>query len=64
VFCGFAALGAMVELGAILDFSDALVFVICIPNLLGMVLLQPVVRRELLRYRVAVWLRSPAGRAP
>jgi len=64
VFCGFAALGAMVELGAILDFSDALVFVICIPNLLGMVLLQPAVRRELLRYRVAVWLRSPAGRAP
>ena len=64
VFCGFAALGAMVELGAILDFSDALVFVICIPNLLGMVLLQPVVRRELSRYRVAVWLRSPAGRAP
>jgi len=64
VFCCFAALGAMVELSAILDFSDALVFVICIPNLLGMVLLQPAVRRELLRYRVAVWLRSPAGRAP
>ena len=43
-------LGAAVEIEAVLDFSDALVFVICIPNLLGLYLLAPLVRDELARY--------------
>jgi len=50
VFCFFAALGCAVELDAVLDFSDALVFVICVPNVLGLYLLAPVVRRELRAY--------------
>ena len=51
VFCVFVALGCMVKLQAILDFSDALVFVLCVPNILGMLVLAPVVRRELEAYR-------------
>ena len=51
LFCGFVALGCMVKLQAILDFSDALVFVLCVPNILGMVVLAPVVKRELRAYR-------------
>lgn len=54
VFCAFAAIGCMVKLQAILDFSDALVFLLCVPNLLGMWLLAPVVQRELDAYR-ATW---------
>lgn len=47
VFCVFIAIGASVELDAVLDFSDAMVFLLCIPNILGLVLLAPTVREEL-----------------
>ena len=50
-FCVFVALGSMVELQAILDFSDAMVFVLCVPNILGMIVLAPVVERHLVQYR-------------
>ena len=51
MFCFFVALGCMIELSAVLDFSDALVFVICVPNILGLYLLAPVVKRDLRSYR-------------
>jgi AGCS family alanine or glycine:cation symporter len=55
VFCTFVVLGCSVKLQAILDFSDALVFLLCVPNVLGMLLLAPVVRRELQRYGQGRW---------
>jgi len=51
VFCTFVALGCTIQLGAVLNFSDALVFVICVPNIIGLYLLAPVVKRELKSYR-------------
>jgi len=63
VFCAFAALGCMVELEAILDFSDALVFVICVPNILGMVVLAPAVERSLAAYRAAGGAAAGSGDA-
>ncbi|MCP4003161.1 MAG: alanine:cation symporter family protein, partial [bacterium] len=53
VFCIFVALGCMIQLEAVLDFSDALVFLICVPNLFGLYVLAPVVRRRLKRYELA-----------
>ena len=50
LFCIFVALGCTLQLGAILDFSDALVFLICIPNLIGIYVLSPVVRARLAAY--------------
>ncbi len=50
VFCAFVALGCSIQLGAVLDFSDALVFLICIPNIIGLYMLAPVVRQELAKY--------------
>jgi AGCS family alanine or glycine:cation symporter len=50
IFCIFVALGCMVKLDAILDFSDAMVFLICVPNVLGMYMLAPLVKREMTRY--------------
>lgn len=50
VFCIFIALGAMLELGPVLDFSDAMVFVISIPNILILYLYAPMVRREVNAY--------------
>lgn len=54
VFCGFIVLGASIQLQALIDLSDALVFVVAIPNLIGLYLLAPVVREEIDRYRQAV----------
>ena len=47
MFCFFVALGCTLQLGPILDFSDAMVFLICVPNLFGLYVLAPVVRRRL-----------------
>lgn len=49
-FCVFVALGCTIRLDAVLEFSDALVFVICIPNIIGLYWLAPDVRAELARY--------------
>ncbi len=50
-FCGFVVLGASINLGALIDLSDAMIYVVAIPNLLGLYLLAPVLRREVLSYR-------------
>jgi AGCS family alanine or glycine:cation symporter len=50
IFCAFVALGCMVQLGPILDISDALVFLICVPNILGLYFLAPIVKAEMLSY--------------
>jgi AGCS family alanine or glycine:cation symporter len=60
VFCLFVALGATVELDAVLDFSDAMTFVLCVPNMLGLVLLAPVVRIELGRLMAKAAQSPPA----
>ena len=60
IFCLFVALGATVELDAVLDFSDAMTFVLCVPNMLGLVLLAPVVRLELGRLMAKEAQGAPA----
>jgi AGCS family alanine or glycine:cation symporter len=49
-FLVFIVLGSSVELGSLVDLSDALVFIVAIPNLLGLYLLAPIVRKELQSY--------------
>jgi len=51
IFCAFVAIGCMVQLGPILDISDALVFLICVPNILALYFLAPIVRREMVSYQ-------------
>jgi AGCS family alanine or glycine:cation symporter len=57
VFLGFVVLGSSIQLGALVDLSDALVFVVAIPNLIGLYLLAPRLRREVLGYeaRIRAW---------
>ena len=50
VFCLFIVIGCSIELSAVLDFSDALVFIICVPNILGLYLLTPTLKRKLESY--------------
>ena len=50
IFCAFVALGCMVQLGPLLDISDAFVFLICVPNILGFYFLAPIAKREMESY--------------
>ena len=58
-FLTFVVLGSSIQLGALVDLSDALVFVVAIPNLLGLYLMAPLIRRELIGYE-----RRLKGAAP
>tara|TARA_B100000575_G_C22892595_1_gene519350 strand:- start:563 stop:703 length:141 start_codon:yes stop_codon:yes gene_type:complete len=40
----------MIKLSAVLDFSDAMVFVIAVPNIIGLYLYAPEVKRDLKAY--------------
>ena len=50
IFCGFICLGCMIKLSAVLDFSDAMVFLIAVPNIIGLYLYGPEVKRDLKAY--------------
>ena len=50
VFLAFFALGCVLELKAVLDFSDAMIFLIALPNLVALYLFAPIVKREVETY--------------
>lgn len=54
LFCIFIVIGSAASLGSVIDFSDAMIFAMAVPNLIGVFLLMPVVREELLRYYKAI----------
>jgi len=54
IFCAFTVIGAAASLGAVIKFSDALVFAMMVPNMIGLFLLAPKVKEELKRYKVAI----------
>jgi len=51
VFCLFVVIGCSIQLTAVLDFSDALVFLICAPNILGLYVLAPTLKKKLADYQ-------------
>ena len=64
VFCCFGALGCTMQLGAVLDFSDAMVFLIALPNILGLYLLAPVLKSELNDYQARLAGAEAVTKAP
>ncbi len=50
IFCFFIVVGCMIQLTAVLEFSDAMVFLIAIPNILGLYFYAPEVKREINDY--------------
>jgi len=54
IFCIFVIVGAAASLGAVTDFSDAMIFSMLVPNMIGLILLLPKVKEELSRYRKVV----------
>jgi hypothetical protein len=49
-YLAMAVVGCTMQLGSIVDIADALLFIMAIPNLIGVYLLMPVVKRELAGY--------------
>ncbi len=54
LFLFFVVIGASVKLGSVLDFSDAMIFAMVFPNIIGLIFLAPKVREELTRYLKAI----------
>jgi len=51
IFCCFTVIGASATLNAVTDFSDAMVFAMMVPNMVGLFLLKDKVKQELKRYK-------------
>ena len=60
LFCIFIWVGSVISLGSVINFSDAMIFAMVVPNIIGVVLLTPVVRKELNRYMKAIRLKHDA----
>lgn len=51
LFCGFVVVGSAATIGNVVRVSDAMLFAMVIPNMIGIYLLLPVIKRELKDYR-------------
>ncbi|WP_410005936.1 alanine/glycine:cation symporter family protein [Aequorivita nionensis] len=60
LFCIFIWVGSVISLGSVINFSDAMIFAMVVPNIIGVVLLTPVVRKELNRYMNAIRTKHDA----
>ena len=58
LFLFFIVVGSSMQLGSVIDFSDAMIFAMAFPNILGIYFLLPVVRKELDEY----WAEYKAGK--
>lgn len=54
IFCVFVIIGAAASLGSVIGFSDAMIFAMMVPNMIGLVLLAPKVKKELNKYMKAI----------
>ena len=50
IFCCFSALGCMLKLGAVIDISDALIWLIAVPNIIGLYILCSDLKSDLRDY--------------
>ncbi len=50
LFCFFVIVGAAAQLGAVIDFSDAMIFAMAVVNIIALYFLMPIVKREMNSY--------------
>lgn len=60
LFLTFVVIGAAASMKSIWDFSDAMIFAMVFPNMIGLFLLTPIVKKQLRRYLVAINLKKEA----
>lgn len=51
IFCFFVVVGAVLPLTNVIDFSDSMIFAMAAPNILGLYILMPIVKKELDSYK-------------
>lgn len=54
LFCIFIIIGAAANMQSIWDFSDAMIFAMIFPNMVGLFFLFPVVKKQLIKYERAI----------
>jgi len=54
LFCLAVVLGASIQLSAVVEFSDAMIFAMAFPNVIGLYLMAPEVKRDLASYLARV----------
>ena len=54
LFCLFVIVGSAASLGSVIGFSDAMIFAMMVPNMVGIVILAPKVKKELSKYFDAI----------
>ncbi len=50
LFCTFVVIGAAASLDSVIGFSDAMIFAMVFPNVIGLLILAPVVKEEVAKY--------------
>lgn len=60
LFCIFVVVGSAASLGNVIGFSDAMIFSMLVPNMVGIVLLAPKVKKEFSKYMDAIKLKREA----
>ncbi|PIB29880.1 alanine/glycine:cation symporter family protein [Maribacter sp. 4G9] len=60
IFCLFVIVGASASMGSVIGFSDAMIFGMMVPNMIGIVILAPKVKGELKKYMDAIKLKVKA----
>lgn len=54
IFCLFVIVGAAASLNSVIGFSDAMIFAMMVPNMIGLIILAPRVKDELSKYMSAI----------
>tara|TARA_B100001027_G_C16266085_1_gene332188 strand:- start:2776 stop:4305 length:1530 start_codon:yes stop_codon:yes gene_type:complete len=54
IFCLFVIVGSAASLGSVIEFSDAMIFSMMVPNMIGIIILAPKVKDELQKYLSAI----------
>lgn len=54
LFCVFVIIGSAASLGSVINFSDAMIFAMMVPNMIGLFILAPKVKQELVRFKTAI----------
>ncbi|GAA4243036.1 hypothetical protein GCM10022292_16150 [Winogradskyella damuponensis] len=60
LFLFFVVVGASISLGAVINFSDAMIFAMVVPNIIGVVILSPIIKMELKKYYKAINVKEEA----
>jgi AGCS family alanine or glycine:cation symporter len=54
IFCLFTILGSILSLKQVVGFSDSMIFAMCLPNIIGLYMLSPIVREELNSFMIKI----------